>query len=391
MQQLIDAITNLHAGQKAWFWLSEAPIDDAPMLMVTPFSAHKPMQALRDEVAQIDIPLGTITATGLLFVDHEGRLTLGAPGLSTRMLENLARWVADNIATYPQLNILKDLSMTVLDYQGVSRAVHRNPQLWANLPDPPKNREIDRTIRLLAKLPANKNCWFWTTSAGLGGKPTFILRSTKKDPQAQAFSKTVRYLNGQCKPRAKTLKGTLFRENDGTIVFTTEADITEARNIITTLIDTYPQLEKHLQTAKLAQLSSQGIEKYIRVGRPPSIQDNLLSALTPEQKLYFWFTQNTDSGQPLLLLGKDSATVKQQAVKQQVKGKTLRGRLSLHEQGWVLFQSTADAPWFLEQLARWVQNNPRQNRLRFARLSCKTNQGKLLGRYKNDALWAKKE
>lgn len=393
MQQLIDTISLLRPGQKAWFWLSEEPIANSPMLLMTSFAATKPMETLQEQIAEINIPLGTITATGLVFVEHDGRFTLGAPGLTVTMLRNLSSWVGENIAAYPKLGMLKNLSMTVLDYQGVSREEYNEPGLWSAIPDPPKQREIDRTIRLLTKLPPNKTCWFWATDAGLGKQPTLVIRATKKDPTAQEFSQTIRHLNAQCQPKAKVLKGSLFRQQDGTLVFTSDEDIAAAEQVMQTLLATYPQLKAFLGTAKVAQVTDKGVENYIRIDRETASnsQLSLLTSLGVEQRLYFWFAQRLDSGQPLLLLGEDSAAVKERAQKQKTDGKTLRGKLERTSKGWIHFHSTKDAPWFLQSLSQWVKNNSSAEsaKLRFARLTCKAASGEFLGRYKNDALWAK--
>lgn len=394
MNTLLSILERLRPGHKAWFWLSTEPLDNVPMLLLASFTEKNPLKKLEERINAISRPLGSLSVRGLVFVSHERQLSFGAPGLSQDMLITLANWVQENIAENSNLSILKNCTFTDIDGQGIVRAQYHTAELWKDIPDPPQQREVDRSVITLEKLPKKKTCWFWACNAGLGEAPILAIRSSSKDPKGERFSQTVRNLRHQSQHDASMISGSVFKNSNGTLVFSSTENIDQATTIFNNLIEKEPDLRSFLEGAQIAQVSDSGVENFIRIGQQretsTSAQGNLLGELDADTTLYFWLSEMDADQNPSLLLASEKSTIKSLAEAQPAHGRILRGTLELSSQGWCHFQSAKDCPWFLSSLAQWVDLNPEPGtaRLRFARLSCKDKSGTVLGRYKNDALWS---
>lgn len=394
MNTLLPILERLRPGHKAWFWLSTERLQNSPLLLLASFTEKNPLKTLEERINATIKPLGSLSVRGLVFVSHERQLSFGAPGLSQNMLVTLANWVQENIAENPSLSILKNCTFIDVDGQGIVRAQYHTVEPWKDIPDPPQQREVDRSLMTLEKLPEKKVCWFWACNAGLGQAPILVIRSSAKDLKGERFSQTVRNLRHQSHHDACMISGSVFKESNGTLVFSSSENIDQATIIFNSLIEAEPDLGRLLDGSQIAQISDSGVDNFIRIGQKrevsTSVQGALLSALEADTTLYFWFSEMGADQKPSLLLASDKSTIKSLVEEQAAEGRTLRGTLELSSQGWCHFQTAKDCPWFLSSLAQWVDSNPEAgtSRLRFARLSCKDKSGAILGRYKNDALWS---
>lgn len=394
LERLTSTLRQLRPGDKAWFWISAVPLAEAPMLLMTAFQQEAPLQQLNHQVAQLAIPAGTPVAMGLVFVDEEGRVSLGAPGLSPSVLINLARWVSDHVAQHPDLAILRDTTLVTLDAQGVVRSRHHDSALWQDVPRRPPWREIDRSVVTLKALTkSGRRAWFWAADLGLGGVPILVMRPLRSGSDTARFSALAREHQQQCRPGARTIQGSVVRSGRGRLLFTAANGISHAQAVFRRLVEHHPHLADAIAGAMAIQLGESGAGKPIPLCRMPTVTERHLTALNKDTELLFWFTDQSHTGAPCLLVDSSSDRLKTAARAQQGEGRSLRGSLSLHEAGWCHFQTAQDAPWFLGALHAWSLQTTGSavEKLRGARLSCRTADHKLIARYRDDVLWKRTE
>lgn len=364
------------------------------MLLLAPFSEPDPMAQLKARAAALSLPAWIPVVMGVVFVDEERRLSLGAPGLTGQMLENLATWVSTNVGAQPELAVLKDASLVVLDAQGTVRARHRDPGLWAAIPRPPRRAEVDRSIQRLQELtPGPRRCWFWVTDAGLGGKPSLVMRPLKSAESSARFSELVGSMRLQCAPEARSAQGSVLRSQNGRLVFTVARNLVHTPAIFAALVEHAPALGDLLAGACVVRVDSGADPAPVLLLPAQTTPDPdtaaALAAMKTDDTLYFWFTDQDRDNEPSLLLRQDTATLKDAARNQKGEGQSLRGTLTLQRAGWGHFRAERDAPWFLQALHGWTARHSSTDtaRLHRARLSCQAADGSLIARYRNDALW----
>lgn len=185
---LADQLTQLHAGDRAWFWLCpDAPPPTPPLLL----------RALRDDpdatilhAETTGLEGGSTPIVGLASVDGLGLLTLCGPGLSHPALAALAQWCRSHCAAHPGLLRLRDTTMVRTDRVHQVRGRFADPALWAGLPSLNPGLS-EHTGRELAALSASVPHWFWLSEAR-AGEPVLLLGDIDSDPDGALFAEEVR-------------------------------------------------------------------------------------------------------------------------------------------------------------------------------------------------------
>ena len=224
---LARQLAQLHAGERAWFWLCPAAPAPTPPLLLRPLGADPDAADLRAHAEGLSG--GQPASVGIASVDGLGLLTLCGPDLSYEALWALARWCRAHHAEEPALLRLRDLTMVRTDRAGQVCGQLAAPGLWEGLP--PRNPDLSAHLQdELDALPPEDPRWFWLSEAS-AGSPVLVLGDPLDDPDGAAFAEEVRAF------RRGGHFGTLRRTPAGLLAFSSPAPVAPLAAVVSRLCD----------------------------------------------------------------------------------------------------------------------------------------------------------
>ncbi len=391
-----EKLGHLAVGARFWYWLCPQVSDGFPALVAQPLAEDPAMTALAGQTRDAPVPLGVVALTGLGHVDADGTLLLTSPLASAEHLAGLAAWVRATVGEHPDLSRLKNTALLNISAAGVVRAIHRDAGLWSGVPDAAAPGSLDETARRLSGLKPGRRCWFWLAQRGPGDAPFLYLHATRRDPDGEAFARSVLEFRRQATETGGELRGQLHRTAGGTLMFTTTDDISEGLTTCEALCRRHEGLRALLTGAVLAQSREGDFVQTALVGAASGGADlsahvAVLEALKDKgDQALFWLGEV--SGTPHLLLSSSRDDLKTAARALGEHGQSVRGSVVVSSRGWLEFRTRQPYASFIDHLAGWagahVSDWPALSRLRDARMTQRDDSGEIVDRQKNDDAWA---
>ena len=386
---LTEALELLSVGERLWFWFCPDLDMRGPQLLMTGLATDAGMARLNAQVDAVALPVGARSHRGLASVGTDGRLRFAAPGLSAQALQALAAWADRNVLNHPGLSHLKGAEMFDITPEGTVSAIHADPGLWANLAEPIVQGTPGGTADTINALEAGEDAWFWASDAGYGGRPAMIAVAAEIDPDGALLNGQLQALRGT----GAQVRGVLRWTEDRRLVITSTSPIDDLVDVLSAIVYSFGAM-RSLAGARLLQVAEGGI---VAAGNLPGVEDldaygQLVKRARGGEGAWFWFTTADEGGSPRLLLGDSKAALKSLSAPIVPLGSVLRGQLGLDEDGTLSFISRGgDADGVLVSLARWTADaasvSPQLRALRGARLTIVGDDGEVVSRHDDDAVW----
>ena len=363
IKALVKVLEQTKQGQRLWFWFS-TDVDEGESKL-----------------------LHARVFCGLVSVDENGTLHFGAPGLRNKHLVALSNWTKEIVDEVPAVARLKNSSFSDVSTKGIVEERYQDLELWKNVPDITVAGTLDETIERLNMTKANRPYWFWLTNNGPGNAPYLCLSSVKKDPKGLRFAGKIQETKRSCSSQMWCISGIIRRAESNRLLLVTNDDIQEGRNFFKRLETHSPQLLSVMADAWILEMSGEKISRIIRKDKDSDLHElcKTLSGTSEEKKYFFCFMKNN------FLVLEDRKELKRSIAKLPENEFQIKGTIQKSKKGWLHFQTQIDQPEFLIQLIEWTCKQrldwPELKCLQFARLSCQSKNGKVLGRYKEDQLW----
>ncbi len=380
------ALSALGAGERFWFWFSPDLSTEAPRLLVTSLQADPGMEALTATTDAMTLPMGGRMSMGLASVNSDGRVQLGAPGLSATHLSALAEWVQHNADDHPALGRLKDARMMTIQPDGRVSDAFESADLWDGLTAPAAPGTLAGEAEVLASLPVGENARFWMCADG----PRMVIVPVSLDPKGDMFRSRIR-AHQRAVGSAPVFAG-ILRTTTAAVVLTTAADLSGAAGIVESLLGT--GRAARLSGARIIRMKNgQFVEAVSLKAKGPDLsrEQGILAGLSESDRLVFWFTRDGAAGQPHLVLETDRDRLKGAAQATGLRGTAIRGQARMTSKGWIEFRSQKDMPDFVAALARFVAAHrsafPALARLKGARMTVRDRDGEITARHRDDAAW----
>ena len=382
----------LQAGQRLWFWCCPQADAPHPPLLVRSLSQDPSMDLLRQDILRIPQSSDTQEFVGLGSIDSDGILHLGSSQASEEALHALVKWTMQNVEAHPGLARLRNTRMVRLDGERVAE-VYQLDEQWSRLPELSLTGTMSDAAQRLAMMEEGSEAWFWLSARGPGSKPILSLMSRVLD--AKAFSSSVSNILLRSPRGARGIKG-VARIVNGKLILTTTDSIKDWKKIIKSISsDQGTQMPRLAEMGMLQIVDGQIKAAEVLGGTAPkadlSRQAEILSALSEEDRIWFWFAGATKSGGPLLLLETERDRLRPGIKAARAVGTTCKGRMRLSKKGWVEFQTREEYREFIPHLAGWVATHrstwPAIERLLGSRMIQKGEDGSIVGRFKNDNVW----
>ena len=237
-------------------------------------------------------------------VGEDGRLSLGAAGLSAETLARLAAWVHANHAERPALARLSGTRLLALSGERVVQASFAEPSLWEGLPPVPAAGSLDEAAARLSQLAVGEDLWTWM-SAGPQGVALVVV------PEAHGLValRTRMAIAGRELAAQPTLSGLLRRLPDGGLSLIVDGELAAAAAVVAGLLAEAGAPLSMLRGLRLLQVVDGKVVAARRVGSVQATPDPvllrqgaLLETLTEDTRLVFWFARTSRLGSPVLLL-----------------------------------------------------------------------------------------
>ena len=397
VQATAATLAALEAGHRAWFWFCPQVEDSHPPLLLQPLSEDPSMARLRALAAQVPFPPEGTLCMGTATVGVDGTMSFGSPLASATDLSALAGWVRGNVSAHPQLARLHSARFVTVSPAGVVEATHQNQALWDGVPRPIVSGTIGETALILEVLTPSEDAWFWLTAAGPGGQPFLALQPIADDPDGSAFAARIALICRRRSGAGAVIRGVARKTEGGAFLLTTQGDSTGWGEMLQALLATHrsdwPALAA-LDDARLITIRGGKFADIVGASAGPdlSAQAALLDGLAEGDRAWFWFTDRSSDGGPLLLLGADREALKATARAARGEGSTLAGRLRMTRRGWIELRAKSAYPQLVPMLAAWTAAHRRRwpvlARLRGARFVVTDADGEIVSRHKDDAAWA---
>ncbi|MFT5679944.1 MAG: hypothetical protein ACI8RZ_000849 [Myxococcota bacterium] len=371
MRGVHTQVRDLSPGHRAWFWLCPQA---SPGLLLAPLSDDPGMRTLKRAVSRVSVPEGAAPIIGLLTLDEDGRIDLGAPGLTADHLAGLAGWVKTHVADYPGLGLFCNTRGRVLDERFQVKGSLEDEDLWQGVPPFTAPGTLAAATQTLERLAVGQQAWFWATLAGPGGRPFLVVVSTAGDIDELNYE--VRQVVKRTGKAVKNLQGVITRLADGSLHMACSAAASKLKAIITGIQKAHgkrlPTLLRLTPERRTADLSAQSA---------------VLSGMAGEADALFWFSTEAPT---TLLLSTDKDSLREAA---KATGKYgIRGQVHRSRKGWLEFRIRQDHPELLPALARWTATHaadwPALKTIKGARVVARDAEGNPLARYRDDAAWA---
>ena len=382
-----SVLATLGVHQRFWFWFSpDLPKSDSRLILSSLLS-DPGMDQLTMISSQQNLPVGGRMSMGMGSINADGRVELGAPGLGIESLQALAEWVQEHATDHPALGRLKDSNMLAVEPSGVVRDAINDPSLWSGVVAPPVPGTLDGEAEILSSLPKGEKARFWISEQG----PHLVVVPVNIDPKADLFRSRIRAFQrvvGQTPVVAGVLQATT-----AAIVLTTTSSLPEASKIVNTLVNTGKV--NRLSGARIIQMIGGKFAAAMNIATKKldlSRENEILTKITTEDRLVFWFTRDGANGKPLLVLETDKERLKETVKASGFRGSSIRGQARLTSKGWIEFRSRRDMKNFIPALAAFAIANQSSftalSILKGARLTVRNDQGDITARYRNDEVWS---
>lgn len=399
VSSVAEDLRSLKAGSRAWFWLCPQVQDPHPQLLIKTFKKDAQMKALKAEASGIPVPEGAALCQGFASVDINGTLHFGSNGMSRAIFESLAQWATRHADEHPELCRLKNATAMNINALGVVVGKYENEAAWASMPDPVVPGTIAETVHNLGRLRPGRDFWFYMSAGGSAGAPFLALGSSKRDPDAARFAKTVSEVRRRFPDPDSTARGVLRQLPSGGLAFTTSGDVAEGAAILSQLLIHHPEELGVLEKGRVigivdGKFSETATAADAAAAAAPRLDLSALSAalkgLGGGEDALFWFTESAENGDACLVITMEKESLK--AAAKAAGGDGVRGKVVVSKKGWVEFRVRKAAPGFVNALAAFAVANlsdwPELQRLSGSRMTQRSSSGDILDRQKNDAAWA---
>jgi hypothetical protein len=179
------ALAAVTPGERLWFWLAEDETEGVVPLIVQPI-AWDPNHDRTNWLVERNTDRGAGEGvTGSAMICDDGTIQFIAGGLYPDMLQQLARWVAQEQPAHPALGRLVDCQFVVASGDSVDEII-ADPTLWTGVAGATVPGTMRATAAILEALPVGAECWFWITG-GPSAPPFLHLLPTADDPDGEAF------------------------------------------------------------------------------------------------------------------------------------------------------------------------------------------------------------
>ena len=408
LEHVSKQLSRLNPGDRFWFWLCPEA-SDGPGLLIQTLNNDPGMKTLRQEIADITVPLTASPFVGLGNVNGDGRLRFGGPLASAQRLEELSTWVQKNVQEHPDLAHLKNSILVNISSKGLVRAVHENDSLWIDVPDVVVSGTLQHTASRLKRLPPEKTCWFWLAEFGPSNLPFLYVHAARKDPKGEEFAKEVNLFKRLATRNGLEIRGLAQKTKNGSLVLMTNESteggkvllqaVTNANQQLAPFLDSTVLIRKEegkLSEVVLSETTENKTDAPTEPSNPPSIDLSELSSILLEldearEKALFWYGTVTAEDQPRLVIAMDKNTLKKSVKSLGPTNSSIRGLVVVTSKGPLEFRVKTPYPGFITSLAAWAKTNyanwPALKRLRKSRMRCKNEEGEVVDQQKDDAAW----
>ena len=400
-----NTLNKLMVGDRFWFWFCSDVEKGFPLFMAKGTELDPDMNQLQNDAKGIPLKLGGIPMMGLGNVANDGHIQLSCTMGSKSTLAALSVWVKENVSLHPEFARLKNAELFNISAQGLVRSIHKDDNLWSGVPDIIARGSLAESAQRLTKLKPEQNYWFWLAEKGPGDDPFLLLGPSKRDTEAESFVNQIVALRGRATGLGTEIKGVVQMSTGGTLLFSTEDDITECSSIMTALVNSEPTLTASLNNALVLHKKGAKIDQTFILSLPSapvskskpkskakdlSNQVEVLGALKSEDdKALFWMC--TVSGTTHLILSTDKDALKSSVKALGAAEKSIRGQVVVSSSGWLGFRIRSPYPGFLDELIEWTRSNhsdwPDLLRLKGARVMQIDGDKNIVDRQKNSAGW----
>ena len=386
-----DSLSRLQTGKKLWFWFCTGNGDQA--LLLSEISEDPAMENLTKKIRETDPILGVQQYVGLISITKSGGVEFVSKKSSLAMLYEVSQWCTRRISNIPNLAFLKDSSMVETQEDGSIVNRFSDASLWNTMVKIPVLGTTDHALSTLVKLPKHQTAWFAVASDG--NDTRLVVNPVQEDSTGERFATLLKSISMN---HSSTLKGTVLRGAER-FIFTCVKGNGNEQELFSNLQAHYGKEAELLQTMKLFRLKQSKKKEILlslRTESPDSVIEKhaidpaRLLELQNNTKLYFYFSDNGNGKDPLLLLSPNRDELKSLAKAHPKAERSLRGSVEQNSKGVVVFQSSKSIEKFLPALVAWVmaQSNPQQYKSIFgARFMQITSDG-VVSKEKNDKLWS---
>lgn len=400
-----NTLKKLMVGDRFWFWFCSDVEKGYPLFLAKGIEVDPAMNQLQNDAKGIPLNLGGVPMTGLGNVANDGHIQLSCTLASDSTLAALSVWVKENVPLHPELARLKNAELFNISAQGLVRSIHQDDNLWSGVPDIIARGSLAESAQRLTKLKPEQSYWFWLAEKGPGDDPFLLLGPSKRDTEAESFVNQVVALRGRATGLGTEIKGIVQMSKGGTLLFSTEDDITECSNIMIALVNTEPTLNPSLNNALILHKKGTKIDHTFILTLPPasakkskvkskandlSKQIEVLGALkSADDKALFCMC--SFSGTTHLILSTDKDALKSSVKALGAAEKSIRGQVVVSSSGWLGFRIRSPYACFLDELIEWTRVNhsdwPGLLRLKGSRMMQIDGDKNIVDRQKDPAGW----
>ena len=361
LRDTAQQLSDIPPGEGMWFWFCPGA---SPALLLRPMRDDPDMVAFHAAHRAVAVPAGRTPMVGIVTAEVGGRLSLGSPRASEKLLRALARWVRRNVAAHPSLAAFKDASAFRFGADRVITGRFEDPSLWQDVAAPAPLGSVAATAAAAAALceAPESRAWFWLNESGPGGQPTFCLVPQADDPDGSRFGALVRGLSRQSvAPEAATSGTALCLANERMVLVASRETAQAAR---------WQEALRAFGEEHIAQQPALAVLRSARLvtmvdGEPVEVQaapEAMGADISEESRIAgrmaagsdAWFCLVTSRrGKPRLLLAEQRETLKARLGAHD--GPVVRGRVALRD-GRAVFQVREARPTLQREITTWVQH-----------------------------------
>ena len=195
ISDVCSALSKLKNGSRCWFWYCPDLPSDSPKLLLKPFEEANGMKHLKDWAQSLPVDPRDKTYFGVMNVDSQSKCHFGGANIDRRMLRSLAIWTHEQTTKYPDLALLRNAQINLVDINGKLTETYDMQSLWLGLPERFFNGSLPFSAAALESMAPGDSAFVWMSAHGPNGNPHLCISLQKNDAEAKQLLKWYKFLD----------------------------------------------------------------------------------------------------------------------------------------------------------------------------------------------------